>query len=269
VTSDARALRIAVLSSFAAPGLETLLAHSSFGSVFELVAVIGSESSFAEAPLLEEAGVPLILMPAAVAADRSPWNLHARREFDSEAAQTLLRLNADYLVLIGYRYPVTEALLESFPHRIIALHDGDLTLLDENGQRKYKGAHAVTDAIMAGEPDTRSSAYLVTSRAEEGPLLLLGPRYRVPELARDARQRGAADMLCRYAELHRQWMSGDCWGPMTLRVIELLAAGVVHVVGDVVWVDGVPAPCLMGEAPNQCFEHESHAGIPRACPFIK
>jgi hypothetical protein len=35
----------------------------------------------------------------------------------------------------------------------------------------------------------------------------------------------------------------------------------------VVWVDGVPGPCRMGDAPAFCREQEA-SGVPVSCPFI-
>ncbi len=112
-------------------------------------------------------------------------------------------------------------MLESFQQRLLALHDGDLMLRDENGRRRYAGLHAVREAIFAGETETRSSAYFVTQEVGAGPLFLLSRSYRVAQLARDARELGAADLVSSYAELHRRWMLRGCWGEMFIR-----AAGV-------------------------------------------
>lgn len=179
----------------------------------------------------------------------------------------LRKAKADWIVLAGYPWIITAPLLQAFPGRILALHDADLTLRDDDGARRYKGLHAVRDALLGGEQETRSSAFVVTEDVGEGPLFLLSGAYRVAPLAEDARRWGAADLLTAYAALHRQWMVRGAWGPMLLRIVELLAAGDIRIVGSVAWIDGVPGPCRMGEAPSICHDRNID-GIPLSCPFI-
>jgi len=127
----------------------------------------------------------------------------------------------------------------------------------------------VHEAILGGEADTRTALHLVTPDGARGPLLLLGPIYPLAPMALDAREREDVELLARYAELHRRWMETS-WDAMLSRAVELLSAGTVQIVGDVVWVDGAPGPCRMGEAPRECHEPETMLarGIPRSCPFI-
>lgn len=271
--TDPRAPRIAVLTSHSAPGIGSLLAQPNRGSVYHVVAVIGSEDRVVEQETIEAAGVPLILRPIARFHDERGLplrNLHARAEYDHETTELLRSLEVNYVVLAGYRYIVTEPLIAAFPQRIIALHDGDLTIRDEDGHRRFTSLHAVQDAILSGCDETRSSAFLVTRDVGQGPLFLLGPRYPVAAVARDARSWGAADMVLAYAELHRRWMLRGSWGEMLTRMAEIIAAGTWCVVGDVVWIDGVPGPCRIGEAPASCTERDSviDPGVPASCPFV-
>ncbi len=264
--------RIAVMTSQSVPGIGDLLAQPNRGSVYHIVAVIGSEESIAEQETIEAAGVPLILRPIRRFHDerRLPFrNLHARAEYDAGTAELLRAIGADWLVVAGYRYIVTEPLLGAFPERIIAIHDGDLTIRDEDGHRPHAGMHAVRDAILDGQNETRSTAYLMTARVGEGPLFLLGAPFPVAPLARDARNWGAIDMLLAYAELHRRWMRRAAWGEMLTRMVEIVAAGTLQIVGDVVWIDGVPGPCRIGAAPAFCANREEeNGGIPVSCPFV-
>lgn len=268
-----RAPRIAVLTSHSAPGIASVLAQPNRGSVYNVVAVIGSEERLAEQETIETAGVPVVLQPLArFQRDRGlPLrNLRAREEYDYELAEVLRRFDADYVVLAGYRYIITEPLLSAFQQRIIALHEGDLSVRDDDGRRPLTGLHAVRDAILAGRDETRSSAFFVTRDVGEGPLFLLGPRYPVAAVARDARSWGAIDLVLRYAGLHREWMLRGSWGEMLTRLAEIVAAGTMRVVGDVVWVDGVPGPCRIGEAPATCYACDSviDPGVPASCPFV-
>jgi folate-dependent phosphoribosylglycinamide formyltransferase PurN len=266
-------LRIAILTSHSAPGIEFLLDDENRGRLFDIVAVICSGTHLAEAARLERAGVTVIYRPIReFHEDRNLplHNLNVRSEYDGEIAELLHRVNADFLFLVNYNYLVTEPLLAMYPQRIVALHDGDLTLKDSDGRRLYAGPHAVTDAILGGEPETRSSAFIVTREAAAGPLFLMSGAFPVAPLIRDVRAWGAFDVATEYASIHRRWMLQASWGPMLVKAAELLAAGYVQIVHDVAWVDGAPGPCRMGEAPVACHESAStvERGIPASCPFI-
>lgn len=257
-------LRIALLTSQQAAGVERLLSDPNRGSLWELSIVVGSELELADAALLEEAHVPYELRPMRlVSAFR---NLRAREGYDQDLGDLLARVNADFILLDGWQYILTEAVTARFPGKIFAIHDADLSIRD---RALYAGPHAVRNAILSGESETRSSVYLVTREVARGPLFLLGAPYLVAAMARDARERGDVAFLYAYAELHRRWMR-TAWGAMLSRTLELLAGGTTTIIGDVAWIDGAPAPCRMGEAPHACHEPETMLarGIPRSCPFI-
>lgn len=259
-------LRIALLTSRRAPGLQQLLDDPNRGSTWELSLVVGSETALDDLALLEQAGIPVELRP--IRTEPAFRNLRIREHYDEELGELFARIRADYVLLVGYDYVVTDELLARFPGRILAIHDADLTLRDRD--RLYAGCHAVRDAILAGEPETRSSVYVVTRQVGRGPLFLLGSPYPVAHMALDAREAGNADFLSSYASLHRAWMVSTSWGAMLTRTLELLAAGSMKTIGDVVWVDGAPGPCRMGEGPRACHDPESMVarGIPHSCPFI-
>lgn len=269
--SDFTPPRLAVLTSHSAAGIERLLEDANRGTLYQLAAVISTETAVAEGEAIERAGVPLILEPLrSWQQERSlPLrNLKARTDYDVEIAGILDRLGVTHVILTGYRYILGEPLLSAFPQRIIALHDGDLTVQDAHGTRLLAGLHAVREAVFSGASQTRCSAYLVTREVGQGPLLLLSGAYPVASIATDARAWGDADLLTAYADSHGRWMLRSAAGDMLLRVAQMISAGTLQVVGDVVWVDGVPGPCRMGEAPSTCFERNIDSGIPASCPFI-
>jgi len=238
------ALRIAVLTSHSAPGVEELLRDANRGAVYELAAVISSEIAFAEMEAVESAGVPIILQPnRRYAADR---------EFDAELAHLLHHLKADYLFLVGYEHVITDPLLEALPMRILKLHDG------------------VSDALYEGAIETRSTIAILTDDGKE-PLFLQSQPFPVASMARDARTWGDADLLGDYTALHRRWMIRATWGPMLIRAIEFLAAGTVKIVHDVAWIDGAPGPCRLGASPDICQKVADtiDVTIPASCPFLR
>lgn len=272
-TSDFHPPRIAVLTSHSAPGIDALVGDPQRGTLYNFVTVISSETKVAEQDIIDMAGVPTILRPIQRFHDERRLRINSptgRTDYDSETADILRRLDIDWVVLLGYQYVLTDALLADFPQRVIALHDGDLTLRDEDGHRSLAGLHAVRNAIFDGATETRCSAYFVTREVGAGPIFLLSGAYPVAAMARDAQQWGASELLAGYADLHRDWMVRSAWPTMLTRVLEMVCAGTIQVVGDVVWIDGVPGPCRLGDAPSVCYEREKtrDTGVPASCPFI-
>ena len=239
-------VRIAVLTSQGAPGLNELRRDPAHGPIFEITAVVS----------------------VGVDVDRPPRNLRDREEYDAKLLE--IAGDADFLFLTDYRYLVTPPLLDAFPGRIIVLHDGDLTVT-ANGRRTYTGLHAVRNAILSGDAVTRASAFVATEETGEGPLLLLGPPYAVSELATAAVERADFADFALYAHLHRRWMVNDSYGVLLRKAAELVSLGVMQVAKDTVWVDGVPGPCRLGDAPSACWSapNPPRRGIPSSCPFIQ
>jgi folate-dependent phosphoribosylglycinamide formyltransferase PurN len=265
-------LRVAALTSSSAPGIEQLLAGPDRGVVYELACVVTTSQSFAQRKAVEAAGVPLIVRPLkAILASRglSFRNVAAREEYDYETAEVLREYGADYAILAGYGYFVTAPLLAAFPKRLLAICDADLTVLDEEGKRRYRDLHGVRRAIFAGDADTRSSVFFVTDRLGDGPLMLLSAPYPVAAVARDALARGEYDLAVEYARVHHEWMTRASWGAMLVEAIRLLAAGTFAFADGVVWIDGAPGPCRLGDAPHFCQPEKIHRGIPASCPFIQ
>lgn len=255
-------MRIGVLTTSAAPGLEPIARRSRARELFEMSCVITCDT------FDRTADVPVVVRP--IKQFESYRNLHAREDYDRETADILQSLRTDFVFLLGYPYVLTEPMLEAFPQRIIAVHDGDLTRRDTNGERRWTGLHAVREAILAGETATRTSMYFVTPDVANGPLFLMSEPYPVPQLARAAVAAGDYDDVRTYANLHRSWMRRS-WGALTLQAIEHLTLGEVKLARDTVWIDGVPGPCRHGDPPNMCFElgDTIQRGVPASCPFIR
>lgn len=259
-------LRIGILASRGAAGIGSLLEDPERSAVWDAAVVVASEKSLADEEAIHAAQVPLDVRP--IRQHPSFRNLRSREDYDAEVAGIFEARRVDVVLLAKHDFVVTAALLDRFPGRVYAIHDADLTL--RKAGRLYAGPHAVLDAILNGEQETRSSIYQVTPEVGRGPLLLLGAPYPVAPMAMDARARGDAAFLTRYAALHRQWMVETSWGAMLTRAVHLLAAGATQTVGDVVWIDGAPGPCMFGESPRSCHDPAAMVtrGIPASCPFI-
>lgn len=267
-------LRIAILTSSSAAGVERLLADPNRGAVYDIACVVSTETEVLETPLLEAAKIPVILRPLRRELGShglSLRNLHAREDYDRETADLLKSLQVDWVILDGYHYIVTEPLLDIYTDRVLCIHEGDLTQVDDDGHRKFVEMHAVRRAIFGGEHETRSSMYFVTPHVGEGPLFLLSAPFPVSPIAADGLKWGAYDLVNSYARTHREWMLRASWGPMIERAIQFIAAGTIRVANDIAWIDGAPGPCRLGEAPRECHLHVSEIarGIPSSCPFIE
>ena len=256
-------LRVAVLTSSSAPGIEQLLGSPDRGVLYDVACVLASAESFAGRRAVDAAGVPLIIRPLANVRSQA-----ARKDYDGETADILRAYGADYAILDGYKYFVTAPLLDGFANRLLGIVDADLTALDDDGERRYRDLHGVRNAIFAGDAETRVSVFFITERPGAGPLMLLSAPFPVAALARDALARGDYELAADYARVHRRWMTRASWGAMLLEAIRLLAAGTFAVADGVVWIDGVPGPCRLGDAPRFCRQEQVHRGIPASCPFI-
>jgi phosphoribosylglycinamide formyltransferase 1 len=239
-------LRVALLCSRRAPGLDDLLADPNRGRLYDLVACISSEDAPPRGSRpVEQTGVPFLTHPlrAFHRRMRAPLSDKATRAFYDDAMVTVLaELRPDLVVLAGYRYVLAAPMLSAFPDRIINVHDADLTQLDSHGRPRYPGLRAVRDAVQAGEPETRATAHFVTEELDGGPLLLRSHAFPVAGLAGDVAGGYAAEMLKAYASVHREWMLRAAWGPLLTRSIALVASGRVQVSGGTAWIDGVPGP---------------------------
>ena len=181
------------------------------------------------------------------------WELSLLAESELSLDE-LARAEPQFIFVFGYEYELPPAVIDEFRGKIFAIN----------------GADSVFGAILSGESQTRSYMHLISEDGSRGPLFLLGPPYPLAPMALDARERADDAFLTTYAELHQRWMISTSWAAMLARAFELLAAGTSQIIGNVVWIDGVPGPCRMGYSPDACHDPETMVtrGIPRSCPFI-
>jgi folate-dependent phosphoribosylglycinamide formyltransferase PurN len=220
-------LAAALLTSRRAPGLERLLARSAAPAApWRIVAAVASEPSTPTVGALRAAGIPTLL--------RDPRSFHAargapladraaRRDFDRGTAAALAPLGVDALVLCGWLWVLTEAMLAPWDGRAVNVHDSDLTLLGSDGKPRYRGLGSTRDAVAAGEPETRSTVHLLTPEVDTGPALVRSWGFPVHPLVEDARRAGEEDVVSAYAYAHRGWMMRAAWGPLLERALDRLA----------------------------------------------
>ncbi len=110
-------------------------------------------------------------------------DLEKRERFDVRNVEILKRFDADFAIYAGYMAIASKTLIDAFVG--INVHPADLAVKDGYGRRRWRGAHAVRDAVAAGEKTVRASTHLVTCEVDAGPLLMRSPglELQVPKNA--------------------------------------------------------------------------------------
>ncbi len=230
-TTRTRRLRVAVLCSHRAPGLLDLIRDPTRDRDFQLAALLTTDRGSTDAGRAQATGVPVIrhdIRDFYRNRGRPLTDLDLRRDFDRRSAALLEPYEPDLVLAVGYLHLLTPPMLEAFEGRIANIHDSDLLQRDENDRPLYTGLRATREAILAGEPETRSTAHLVTDELDGGPSLARSWPFPVHPLVKDALRLGAADILKAYAYAHREWMMRLAWGPLLSETLRIFDAGPVR-----------------------------------------
>jgi len=211
-------LRVVVLTSRRAPGLEYLLEDDAQrGRVYEIAGVLSSDPECLERRTCEAHGIPFVVHDLrAFAAERGArWtDLAFRERYDEALLAAIEPWHANAIACAGYLHVLTRRVLEAFPGRVVNVHDADLAITDEHGRPKYRGLRSTRDAILAGERETRCTVHVVTSAVDDGPVIARSRAFPVHAMVDDARWWAAADILKAYAYAHREWMMRSAFGPL-------------------------------------------------------
>jgi phosphoribosylglycinamide formyltransferase 1 len=224
-------LRVAILCSRRAPGLETVLRHPQRGRLYDVACVITTEPDMPARPSIEDAGVPVLIHPVRTFHDECGTSLRdmdTRRAYDALTVHVLQQLGVDMVLMLGYLYVATDVLTVRYADRIFSIHDSDLTLEGHDGQRRFVGLHSTRDAIVSGQRETRSTLHAVTPRLDGGPVILRSDPFPVAPFATAAALAGHADIVKAYAYAHREWMMRDSWGDLAVKALELVSAGMLE-----------------------------------------
>jgi folate-dependent phosphoribosylglycinamide formyltransferase PurN len=227
-----RPFRVAVLCSRQAPGLLHLLNRSpARGVAFEIVCCVTSETTFAEEVRVERRGIPTLAHSIAAFCDAHGASLYrdldARADYDRETLRLVEPFLPDLLLLDGYLYLVTPALLGRFRNRVLNLHYSDLTQRTVDGRPRFPGLRAVRDALADGRGETRATVHLVNDRPDDGPSIVRSWPFPASPMVEDLRTQNVADAFKAYAFAHEQWMMRTASGPILSAALELIAAGAV------------------------------------------
>ncbi|MFB6150516.1 MAG: formyltransferase family protein [Haloarculaceae archaeon] len=247
-------LDVALVVSESAARLDYLLTgDGERGRAYELAGAVASHPDGAAATRLRDEGVPTEGIDIEAFYDRRDAPLtdrDVRRAYDGRVADALASFDPDLVVCSGYRFVLTDPVLDRFAPRLVSAHHADLTLRDGDGEPLYPGLRAVRDALRDGRAETRETTHVVTSAVDRGPPLVRSRPFAVHErLVDDALAASADDAFDAYVYAHREWMLRAGGGPTLAKTIELVADGRVEL-GDgdgEVLVDGDPGPYPMGD----------------------
>ena len=143
------------------------------GSPYEVVAIFTDSPKSKAREIGEQFGIPVILHDIrAFYAERGAkiTDMTVRQAFDLETVKALARYKAHVALYAGYVWATTAPLVNTFLG--INVHPADLSI-EKGGKRAYAGAHGVREALMAGEKTVASTAHLVTTQVDGGPILMI------------------------------------------------------------------------------------------------
>jgi folate-dependent phosphoribosylglycinamide formyltransferase PurN len=123
--------------------------------------------------------------------DVSIKDMRARRDWEGECMDVLNKFSCSVAAFAGYMRKATPIFVDSFLG--INVHPADLRILGENGKPKYRGDHAVLDAIKAGEKEIRSTTHIITNDVDCGPILMVSAPLQVQYPRLDGLIREIAD----------------------------------------------------------------------------
>src|SRR3989338_3814802 len=115
-------------------------------------------------------------------------DLGVRVEFDKLLVEKLKPYNAKVAAYAGYMRIATKPLLDAFLG--VNVHPADLSVL-RGGKRAFTGAHAVRDAILAGQRHLRSSTHIIEPEVDHGRILMVSSPLRVKRGKLDKGDKGA------------------------------------------------------------------------------
>lgn len=168
-TSDAPALRIAVLASGTGSNFRSICAAIDAGECrAEVVALISDKPGAKALSFADARGVPTRVVPL----ERGYTN-EQRAEWNERLAEAVVSFEPELVVLAGFMRILAPPLLRAFPGRIINVHPALLPA--------FKGHNGVEQALEAGVRITGCSVHVVDDGVDTGPVLAQGAVHVLPD----------------------------------------------------------------------------------------
>ncbi|MBT6034068.1 MAG: hypothetical protein HOH01_00575 [Candidatus Jacksonbacteria bacterium] len=137
-------------------------------------------------------------------------DMTVRADYFDEVSQLIAGFKADIIMLSGFMLILKGQILVDYAGKILNVHPADLTVLDEDGRRKYRGDDAVRLAMEVGATSTCSTVHFVTDGVDEGAILVVSdPLPVVPGTT---------------PEEHQEKMKWECDGPAYAEALRILSS---------------------------------------------
>ena len=140
---------------------------------YEVVAIFTDNPSSSAVKIGGDHNLPVVvrdLKAFCLERGTSKSDMDARREFDEGTVEALSKYGATVAAYAGYMSIATQSLIGAFLG--VNVHPADLSIINDDGSRKYTGDHAVRDAILAGEKQLRSTTHIIERRVDHGRILM-------------------------------------------------------------------------------------------------
>ncbi|MGA1823055.1 MAG: phosphoribosylglycinamide formyltransferase [bacterium] len=172
-------MRVAGFMSGSGTNLRTIIEFGKKYPSFEVV-VIFSDTYNSNAPLIgREYNIPVVIrdIRSFYASKGKPiHDMETRAEFDEKTIEAISPYNVSVIAYAGYMSIASDRLVKRFTG--INIHPADLSIM-RGEKRKYTGANAVRDAIVAGEKYIASTCHLLDSAVDEGPIFMISAPIEV------------------------------------------------------------------------------------------
>ena len=165
---------------FEAYALEKRMEGTPGGCPFEVVGVFTDNPNASCVETAKQLGIPLVSLDIRAyykEREKPLKDREVRAAFDKEAMALLEPFHADAIMLAGYVWATTDALLDRY--LMMNIHPADLSIQRADGTRAYAGANGVGDALNARESNLCSTAHLATKELDGGPILVISERVMV------------------------------------------------------------------------------------------
>ena len=170
-------VRIAILCSgnmSAAIGMREQ--DPNYGTTYEFVGVFSDAPDCGGLAYAKQHGIPHAAIDFELwrkRANVAKSDLTARQLYYEEVLDCIKPWRADAIVCSGFMLKITNPLLLAFPGRMTNVHPALFHIRSHDGTPKYKGKHAVSAAMVAGDP-TGSTVHIVhpdVNEVDSGPVV--------------------------------------------------------------------------------------------------
>lgn len=175
------------------------------GCPYEIVGVFSDNPESKAISYAKEIGLPnfaVNLKEFHSSKGASITDMGVRADFDKEVYELTKGCNADVIMLSGYVWATTEILVNNY--LMINVHPADLSI-ERDGKRPYAGGNCIVGTLEDREKTICSSAHIVTSEVDYGPLLMRSPdieiAYEASESYDDLRKKTLKEINVQSREL--------------------------------------------------------------------